>query len=162
LSNPYREMYTALWDVLAKSEDVRAVADIVSQGEGGQGVTRRKLDPEENEEGKRVRVFLVPRPGGAVKSISSTHSRVIEKFTVASASGFVSHADIMSLKWGIVKALWANRTLGLAFVERTDVDALARRPNVGTNVLGERAITWDVDLVISVTMYFDRNDLPMA
>lgn len=157
MPNPFAELYPALWAVLADSEDVRAVADIVSQTAGGIETPRRKLDEPE-----RIRAFLVPQPRGTVESISSTHTRVVENFAVVANGGFVSHADALALKWAIIKALWAKRGLGLAFVERTDVDAVVRRPAVGTSVLGDKGVTWSVEILIHVTMYFDRTDLPMS
>ena len=157
MSNPYGELYTALWGVLASDAGLKAVADVVSQREGGIEVQQRKLDEPE-----LIRVFLVPQEGGTVRNVSSSHTRTTERFLIAAASGHIPHDTLMEIKWALVKALNAHRTLGLAFVENVTVETIVRRPQLGPHFLGERMLTWSAELVITVTMYFDRTDLPLS
>lgn len=153
--DPFADVFSALRTMLSKSSEVRAIADVSDPDRGVNATERRRLD-----DGDRVRMNLVPAPGGSVDQISSSHTRIIERFRITPTAGHLSHSQVMSLKFAVIKTVWRKRNLGLPFVERTDVDTIRRESAVGTQATEDE--TWTTEIEIAVSMLLDRSQLKMA
>ncbi len=157
MSNPLSDVYAALKSAIRTSPDVMALADVASQGTAEDGTPRRLL-----ADGERVRVALIPAPGGSCSNLSSSRSRLVENFALAPIAAWLSHEAAMALKWAVLATIWRNRTLGLACIEKIDVDAMSRRADLGAANVAPRDITWEFVILIRVSILLDRTDLPMG
>jgi len=153
----FAEVYATLCDVISKSPEVRACADVVDPTDGVNATERRLID-----DGERVRINLVPAPGGSVEQISSSSTRILEKFRITPTAGHLSHSEVMALKWALIQTLWKHRNLDLSYVENTRINTVERESALGTGAVTPRDVTWSLEIEIEVAMLLSRNELRMS
>lgn len=156
MTNPFTAVYDALWGLIEASPEVRAIASVVSQDRALDGVSRRGL-----ADGQAIRIALVPLPGGTLDNISTTTTRIVERFELSAVAGRLSAKDALDLKWALLLTLWRKRRLGLDYVDSVTVDAISRRGIAVPNSIGDERTTWEISVEISVAILLNRSDLPM-
>lgn len=160
--NPYEETYEMLLRTLGADPSLNALAEFVRvdiDDPETLGVSRRMF-----ADAGKLRLAVIPR-GGTLALLSSTTSEVREEYRIEAIGGALSLKLLWRLKWALLKALWADQSLGKDYITGVDVMLSVDESEIGTGAVddGEGAsVAWKLGVVIRVTMLFNRTALPVG
>ena len=152
--DPLTTVYDRLWETIVSYPAVVDRVNIRPAGEDDVDIIKRTMEGSNKPD-----VVFTPLRG-VLRGQDSMTSAGQEKFMLRASTGHIASRDMLGLKWALAQAIWRDRSLGLDYVIRTDVDSMLGALAVGSSV--PDAVYWGIVIVITVHMSFDREVLPMT
>ena len=153
-ADPLTTVYDRLWEVVTTYPEVVDRVNIRPHEDEAKNIVKRTM-----EGANKPDVTFLPMRG-MLRQQDSMTSAATEKFMLRATTEHISSRDMFGLKWALAQAIWRNRSLGLEYVVRIDVDSMLGALAAGSSV--PDAVHWGIVIIITVHMSFDRETLPMT